>query len=154
MKIKTGFKKIFSTVIARSGAGKTMLCYFLIKAQNKPVIVLDNFEQFENELVMTFEDLIKAFNDEDFRNSFYKYKKTIVIRLGDTSLDTFFQLIMKSKKFSDLLIFVDEIDINLGKPAVTNKDFFYEFINRGRHRNLDFLCTCRNTQNIPKPLIG
>lgn len=154
MKIKTGYKKTFTTVLARSGGGKTMLCYFLLKAQKKPCLIVDNFEQFEDELTMSFEELVEAFNNEDFRNSFYKYKKTILVRLGNTSIDTFFTLIMKSKKFENLLIFVDEIDINLAKSTVKNADSFYEFLNRGRHKNLDFLSTCRNTANVPKVLIG
>lgn len=154
MKIKQGFKKEFGTVIARSGAGKTALCFLLMMAKLKPCLVIDNYEQFEHDYEMTFEELIEAFNDADFRESFYKYKKVIVIRLGNTTLDTFFHLLMKSGQYNDLLVFVDEIDMTLGQSEITNKHGFYQFLNRGRHKNFDLLTTCRNTANIPKQLIG
>ena len=154
MKIVTGKSKSFSTVIARSGAGKTLLCYFLIKAQNKPCIVFDTAKQFEHEIIMSYEDFINAFNDADFRESFYTYKKTIVLRATEKNIDSFFSLLMKSSKFSDLLVFVDEIDLALQSARVNNDSGFYEFLNRGRHDNFDLITTCRNTANIPKPLIA
>jgi len=154
MKIVTGKNKQFSTVISRSGAGKTMLCYFLIKAQKKPCIIFDTAKQFEHDLIMSFEDFINAFNDIDFRESFYKYKKTIVLRATEKHFDSFFSLLMDSSKFSDLLVFVDEIDLAIQSSRVNNDSGFYEFLNRGRHKNFDLLTTCRNTANIPKPLIA
>ncbi|NOQ31865.1 MAG: hypothetical protein GQ570_12145 [Helicobacteraceae bacterium] len=154
MKIVTGKSKKFGTVIARSGAGKTLLCHLLIKAQNKACIVVDTFEQFESEYTMSFEELVEAFNNNDFKESFYKYKKTIVLRMGNGSLDSFFKLLMNSTRFNELLVFVDEIDLNLQSARVNNDDGFYEFLNRGRHKNFDLLTTCRNTANIPKPLIA
>lgn len=146
--------KTFITVIARSGAGKTLLCFFLIKSQNKPCIVFDTAHQFDHDLIMSFEEFINAFNDTDFRESFYTYKKTIVLRTTEKQINSFFELLMKSTKFHDLLVFVDEIDLALQSARVNNDSGFYEFINRGRHKNFDLITTCRNTANIPKPLIA
>lgn len=154
MQIETGHKKEFSTIIARSGGGKTLLAYYLLKLSDKPKIVIDSCEQFNSDLELDFTQFVNSFNDTDFRDSFYKYKKTLVLRLGGTSLNTFFELIMKSKKFHDLIIFVDEIDIVLNSAKVNNDSGFYEFLNRGRHKDLDLITTSRNTANIPKPLIG
>ena len=61
---------------------------------------------------------------------------------------------MSSKRFKNLLIFVDEIDLFLQSNKVNNKHPFYEFINRGRHKNFFLITTSRNTANIPKPLIA
>lgn len=154
MKIITGKKKEFSTIIARSGVGKTFLAAALVKMADKPRIIVDNYDQFENDLIFDFTQLIAAFNDNDFRESFYKYRKTILVRLGTTTLDTFFTALVNSKNFHDLLVFVDEIDMNLGKATITNEHGFYQFLNRGRHSNFDLITTCRNTANIPKQLIG
>lgn len=154
MQIVTGKKKTFKTVISRSGAGKTVLCYFLIKAQNKPSVIFDTAEQFDDEMILTFEDFVNAFNNQDFRESFYKYDKTIILRAKEKDINSFFSLVMKSSKFHDLLIFIDEIDLALQSSRVNNDSGFYEFLNRGRHKNLDLITTCRNTANIPKPLIA
>lgn len=154
MRLITGHKKKFNIIIARSGAGKTALSFFLVKLSDKPRIIIDDAYQFENDLVFTFTDLIAAFNDQDFKESFYKYKKTIVLRLGGVTLHDFFKVIMESKNFHDLLIFVDEIDIVLGSARVNNDHGFYTFINKGRHKDFDLITTCRNTANIPKPLIA
>lgn len=153
MQIVTGHKKQFNTVIARSGAGKTLLCFFLLKLNDKPKIIIDKFFQFEKGLEMTFTEFVAAFNDTDFVESFYKYNKTIILRPGG-SIDSFFELVLRSKKFHDLMIFIDEIDVVLGTAKVNNDSGFYELINRGRHKDLDLLTTCRNTANIPKPLIA
>lgn len=154
MEIKTGYKKEFSTIIARSGVGKTLLAHLLVLASDKPSIVLDEFEQFDHELVFDFTEFINAFNNSDFRESFYKYKKSIVLRLGSTPLNTFFDVLVKSKNFHDLLVFVDEIDMSLKSAVVSNDSGFYAFLNRGRHFNFDLITTCRNTANVPKQLIG
>lgn len=154
MQLETGHKKEFTTLIARSGAGKTALAYFLIKLNDKPAIIVDEALQFNHELTMTFTELVAAFNDKDFKESFYKYKKTIVLRLNGVKLHDFFNLIMESKNFHDLLVFIDEIDIVLGSAKVNNNHGFYTFLNKGRHKDFDLITTCRNTANIPKPLIG
>jgi len=154
MQLETGHKKEFSTLIARSGAGKTALAYVLVKINDKPAIIVDDAMQFKHDLVMDFTELVAAFNDKDFKESFYKYKKTIVLRLNGVTADDFFKLIMSSKNFHDLLIFVDEIDMVLNTAKVNNSHGFYTFVNKGRHKDLDLITTCRNTANIPKPLIG
>lgn len=154
MNLITGHKKEFNIIIARSGAGKTALCFFLVKLSDKPRIIIDDAYQFEHDLEFNFTDLVTAFNNKDFKDSFYKYKKTIVLRLGSVSLNDFFKLIMESTNFHDLLVFVDEIDIVLGSARVNNDQGFYTFINKGRHKDFDLLTTCRNTANIPKPLIA
>lgn len=154
MQIETGHKKEFRTIIARSGAGKTILAYYLLKMIDKPKIVIDSCEQFNSDLELDFTQFINCFNDNDFRESFYKYKKTLVLRLGGTSLNVFFETLMKSKKFSNIVVFVDEIDIVLNSAKVNNDSGFYEFLNRGRHKDFDLITTSRNTANIPKPLIG
>lgn len=154
MQIETGHKKQFETIIARSGGGKTLLAYFLLKMQNRPKIIIDECGQFTNEIEMDFTEFINSFNDNDFKEAFYKYNKTIIVRLENTSLNTFFDVLMKSKKFKDLVIFVDEIDIVLKSNKVNNDSGFYEFINRGRHKDFNLITTSRNTANIPKPLIA
>lgn len=154
MKIETGHKKQFDTIISRSGGGKTLLAYFLLKMQNRAKIIIDECGQFTNELEFDFTEFINAFNDNDFRESYYKYNKTIIVRLGTTSLNTFFDVLMKSKKFSNICVFVDEIDIVLKSNKVNNDSGFYEFINRGRHKDFNLITTSRNTANIPKPLIA
>lgn len=154
MQIITGKKKMFITILARSGGGKSVLALLLGKAQKKALIVVDTYEQYHDELTMSFEELVEAFNDIKFVESFFKYKKTIILRRGKSSLNSFFDLLMRSSKFENMMILVDEIDMNLGQATVSNKDGFYEFLNRGRHKNFDLITTCRNTQNIPKALIG
>ena len=154
MQITTGKSKCFKTVIARSGAGKTLLCYFETMMAKKPALIIDTYEQLNHSLEMGIEELVEAFNDDDFKDSFYKYKKKIVIRLGNHTLNGFFDLLTSSSKFHDLLVFVDEVDMNLTHSEVKSSDGFYKFLNRGRHKNFDLLTTCRNTANIPKTLIG
>lgn len=154
MKIETGHKKKFNTIIARSGAGKTLLAYILVKLSDKPKIIIDDSYQFDHDLIFDFTDLVAAFNDQEFKELFYKYKQTAIVRLGSVTAHDFFNLIMESKNFHDLLIFVDEIDMVLNSAKVNNNHGFYTFINKGRHKDLDLITTCRNTANIPKPLIG
>lgn len=149
----TGKKKEYITIIARSGAGKTALALFLIKHKHKPTIILDSFSQFSGNSY-TFSQFLELSVNAVFLEDFYTNKRQIIIRTNSNESQGIFNTLMNGKRFKDLLVFVDEIDLFIGSDRVSNSHAFYEFINRGRHKNFDLITTSRNTANIPKPLIA
>lgn len=149
----TGKKKEFNTIIARSGAGKTALAYLLIKHYHKPTIIIDCFDQFDGQK-MSFKSFLELSTNIKFLEDFYSNKRQYIIKAKATESQEIFNILMTAKRFKDLLVFVDEIDLFLQADRVNNKHSFYEFVNRGRHKQFFLITTCRNTANIPKPLIA
>lgn len=148
-----GKNKEFNTIIARSGAGKTALAFLLIKFYHKPTLIIDCFNQFTG-FSMTWAEFLSHSTKLDFLEDFYAHKRQIIIKSSSTESEDIFNHLMNSKRFKDLLIFVDEIDLFLQADRVSNSHSFYNFINRGRHKNFYLITTARNTANIPKPLIA
>jgi hypothetical protein len=153
IELLTGRKKEFNTIIARSGAGKTALGFLLIKHYYKPTLIIDCFNQFKG-ASMTWSDFLSSSVNLEFLEDFYGYKRQIIIKSTPAESEEIFFHLMNSKRFKDLLIFVDEIDLFLQADRVGNSHSFYNFINRGRHKNFYLITTARNTANIPKPLIA
>jgi len=149
----TGKEKEFNTIIARSGAGKTALAYLLVKHYAKPTLIIDCFNQFKGHSV-TFNQFLELSTDYNYLNDFYANNRQIIIKAKVTQSEEIFNLLMNSKRFKKMLIFVDEIDLFLQSNRVNNKHPFYEFVNRGRHKEFYLITTSRNTANIPKPLIA
>ena len=149
----TGKKKEFNTIIARSGAGKTALAYLLIKHYDKPTLIIDSFNQFDG-LKISFSKFLELSTNAEFLTKFYAQNHQIIINSNPSESEFIFNTLMHSKRFKNILIFVDEIDLFLQSDRVNNKHSFYEFINRGRHKEFFLITTARNTANIPKPLIA
>lgn len=149
----TGKEKEFNTIIARSGAGKTALAYLLVKHYNKPTLIIDCFNQFKGDSV-TFNEFLELSTNYKYLNDFYANNRQIIIKAKVTQSEEIFNILMNSKRFKNMLIFVDEIDLFLQSNRVNNKHAFYEFVNRGRHKEFYLITTSRNTANIPKPLIA
>jgi hypothetical protein len=149
----TGKKKEFSTIIARSGAGKTALAYLLIKRYFMPTLIIDTYNQFKGSKI-TFNRFLELSTDINFLNDFYALKRQIVINAKEGEIEFIFNTLMTSKRFKGILIFIDEIDMTLGNDRIKNKDSFYHFLNRGRHKEFFLITTARNTASIPKQLIG
>lgn len=149
----TGKKKEFNTIIARSGAGKTALAYLLIKCYCMPTLIIDSCNQFQGER-MTFTQFLELSTDAQFLEDFYSNNRTYVIDSNQQECKHVFSSLMKSRRFKKMLIFVDEIDMYLGSDRVHNSHPFYEFINRGRHKEFYLITTSRNTANIPTQLIA
>ena len=149
----TGKKKEFNTIIARSGAGKTALAFLLIKQYHKPTLIIDSFNQFDGDKI-SFSKFLELSTNFDFLTRFYKDKHQIIIQSNPSESDFIFNTLMRSKRLKNILVFVDEIDLFLQSDRVNNKHAFYEFINRGRHKEYFLITTARNTANIPKPLIA
>lgn len=149
----TGKEKEFNTIIARSGAGKTALAYLLVKHYNKPTIIIDCFEQFKGNKI-SFSTFLNLSTNINYLDDFYKNKRQVIIDARVTESEEIFKILMQSKRFHNLLVFVDEIDLFLQSNRVNNKHPFYEFVNRGRHKEFYLITTSRNTANIPKPLIA
>ena len=40
-------KKCFELILSKSGNGKTVIEYFLIKAKQKPTLIIDSYNQFK-----------------------------------------------------------------------------------------------------------
>lgn len=149
----TGKKKEFNTIIARSGAGKTFLAYCLIKWYHKPTLIFDSFNQFDG-VSLTWSQFLEKSTNLSFMEDFYNNKRQIIIRTKPQESQEIFYHLMTARRFKDLLIFVDEIDLFIGSDRVSNSHAFYEFVNRGRHKEFFLITTARNTANIPKPLIA
>ena len=149
----TGKEKEFNTIIARSGAGKTALAYLLVKHYNKPTLIIDCFNQFKGDK-LSFSEFLELSTNYNYLQDFYLNKRQIIINAKVTESEEIFNILMNAKRFKNMLIFVDEIDLFLQSNRVNNKHPFYEFVNRGRHKEFYLITTSRNTANIPKPLIA
>lgn len=149
----TGKKKEFNTIIARSGVGKTALAFLLVKHYYKPTLLIDCFDQFTG-FSMSWAEFLTHSIKVEFLEDFYAHKRHIIIKSSSAESEQIFNHLMNSKRFKDLLVFVDEIDLFLQADRVSNSHSFYNFINRGRHKNFYLITTARNTANIPKPLIA
>jgi len=149
----TGKKKEFNTIIARSGAGKTALAFLLVKRYFMPSLIIDSYGQFNGQS-MTFNEFLELSTNADFLKDFYENKRAYVIKSSQKESNHVFSTLMNSKRFKKMLIFVDEIDMYIGKDRINNSHPFYEFVNRGRHKEFYLITTSRNTANIPKQLIA
>jgi|GEM_PF-6373487 len=149
--LTTGKQKEFGTVLASSGEGKTLVTYLLMKAKNKPTIIIDNNEQFTG-YHKSLKELVAYFLDLDNTKDFITYKRQLLVRLKNDEAKDFYAFLLISKFLAGTLILNDEIDLTLGTANVPNSHPFYEFCNRGRHLEYELLTTARATQNIPKCL--
>lgn len=149
----TGKKKEYNLILAPSGSGKTALAYLLIKKYRMPSLIIDSCEQFTGES-MTFTEFLEKSTNAKFLQDFYENKRQYVIKSNTGESEFLFNTLMKSKRLKGIMIFVDEIDMYIGADRVKNSHSFYEFINRGRHKEFNAIFTARATANIPKTLIG
>lgn len=149
----TGKKKEFRLILAPSGSGKTALAFLLVKQSFKPSIIIDSCEQFKGNS-MTFNEFLELTTNIDFLNDFYTNKRQYVIKSNTNESEHVFNSLMRSKRLKNMLIFIDEIDMYVGADRVKNSHPFYEFVNRGRHKEFSAIFTARSTANIPKTLIG
>ena len=151
MRLEVGKSKEFEVILSKSGNGKTVLEYFLIKIKQMPTIIVDNYNQFKGHH-KSLKDLVSYFIDFDNLEDFKAYKRQILVKLKHNEAQDFYDYLLKSKFLSGTLIVNDEIDLTLGTSNVQPSHAFYEFCNRGRHLEYKFIATARATQNIPKCL--
>lgn len=151
MTLETGKNKDFSLFVAESGNGKTMLMFLLMKAANKPTIIIDNYNQIKgsHKSLKQLQDYFGDFvNVEDFIDN----SRQILVSLKPTEAGAFYEYIMACKFLAGTLIVNDEIDLCLGTSKISESHPYYEFCNRGRHLEFDHMATARATQNVPKCL--
>lgn len=151
MNLVTGKEKNFSLFLAESGNGKTVLMFLLMKAAGKPTIIIDNNDQFLGNH-KSLKQLQDYFGNRDNVEDFLDYNRHILVRFKPTEAADFYAWLMLCKFLSGTLIVNDEIDLTLGVANVPNSHPFYEFCNRGRHLEFDFMATVRATQSVPKCL--
>lgn len=149
----TGKQKEFNLILAPSGSGKTALAYLLTKKYFLPSLIIDSCEQFNGDS-MTFNEFLEKSTNAEFLKDFYTNKRQYVIKSETKESAFLFKTLMSAKRFKNMLVFVDEIDLYIGADRVANSHPFYEFINRGRHKEFNAIFTARATANIPKTLIG
>lgn len=151
MGLVIGKRKKFSLILSKSGNGKTVLEFLLMKAEQKPTIIVDNYNQFKGHH-KSLKELSAYFLDFDNVVDFTTLKRQIYVSLEPNEAGEFFDYLLTSKFLSGSLIVCDEIDMILGSANVSNSHPFYEFCNRGRHLEYDLIATARATQNVPKVL--
>ena len=144
-------KKCFELILSKSGNGKTVIEYFLIKAKQAPTLIIDSYNQFKG-THKTLKQLINYFLDFDNLNDFRAFNRQILIKLDPTEASDFYSYLLSSNFLNGCLIVNDEIDMTLGTNNISEKHSFYQFCNRGRHQEFNFIATARATQNIPKVL--
>ena len=151
MGLVVGKKKEFNLILSKSGNGKTVLEYLLMKAKQKPTIIIDNYNQFKG-YHKSLKELSAYFLDFDNVEDYTTLKRQIIVSLKPDESGAFFDYLLASKFLGGSLIVCDEIDMVLGTANVSNAHPFYEFCNRGRHLEYNLIATSRATQNVPKCL--
>ena len=151
MQLETGKSKLFEVILSKSGNGKTVLEYLLIKAKQTPTLIIDNYNQFKGSH-KSLKQLVAYFLDFDNLEDFRAFNRQILVQLKPNEAHEFYEWLLNSKFLSGCLIVNDEIDLTLGTSNVQPTHSFYQFCNRGRHLEYKFIATARATQNIPKVL--
>ena len=151
MQLETGKKKEFSVILSKSGNGKTVLEFFLIKAKQMPTLIVDNYNQFKG-AHKSLKQLTAYFLDFENVEDFKTYNRQILVKLKPNEAGEFYEYLLNSRFLAGSLIVNDEIDLTLGTSNVQPAHPFYQFCNRGRHLEYKFIATARATQNIPKVL--
>lgn len=151
MTLEQGKEKQFSLFLAESGNGKTLLMFLLMKAAQKPTLIVDSCHQIKG-AHKSLAQVQDYFGDRENLEDYLTYNRQILIDLKEGQAADFYAWIMASKFLSGSLIVNDEIDIVLGTSKITEKHPYYIFCNRGRHLEFDHMITARATQNIPKCL--
>jgi len=151
MTLVTGKSKEFSLILSKSGNGKTVVEYLLTMTKQKPTLIIDSYNQFQG-VHKTLKQLVSYFLDYENLEDFRGFKRRILIALKPNEANEFYEYLLKSKFLNGCLIVNDEIDMTLGTANVSNQHAFYQFCNRGRHQEFNFIATARATQNIPKVL--
>jgi len=151
MGLVVGKKKEFNLILSKSGNGKTVLEFLLMKAKQKPTIIIDNYNQFKG-YHKSLKELSAYFLDFENVNDYTALKRQIMVSLKPDEAGAFFDYLLTSKFLAGSLIVCDEIDMVLGTANVSNSHPFYEFCNRGRHLEYNLIATARATQNVPKCL--
>ena len=151
MQLETGKKKEFEVILSKSGNGKTVLEYLLIKSKQLPTLIIDNYNQFKG-THKSLKQLVGYFLDFENLDDFRAFNRQILVKLQPNEANEFYEWLLNSKFLSGCLIVNDEIDLTLGTSNVQPSHAFYQFCNRGRHLEYKFIATARATQNIPKVL--
>lgn len=151
MQLVTDKSKCFELILSKSGNGKTVVEYFLIKSKQLPTIIIDSFNQFKGNH-KTLKQLISYFLDFENLKDFKEFNRQILVSLKPHEAEDFYHYLLSSKILNGCLIVNDEIDLTLGTANISNNHSFYQFCNRGRHQEFKFIATARATQNIPKAL--
>lgn len=151
MQIVTDKEKCFELILSKSGNGKTVVEYLLIKSKQMPSLIVDSYDQFKG-VHKSLKQVIAYFLDYENLEDFRAFNRQILIKLKPNEASDFYEYLLKSKFLNGCLIVNDEIDMTLGTANIPNNHSFYQFCNRGRHQEFHFIATARATQNIPKVL--
>jgi hypothetical protein len=139
------------TVVGQKGYGKTTLTEKIIIGLNKPTIIADPRQQYNDDpkrrvlfrSVASFKQWIKA-----NYGIFKRYKLELIVDVTKSNFNELATLVSKMEKVTFL---IDEVD--LFTDALGRKDDALDgLIHYGRHNQIDLVTTSRRPANISRNL--